>query len=69
MKIWARTIVGEKITKDYIYKDAHINDIDTFIFIAQQICEKLDIPTPLITKTDYNYLTEFNSTRFTARDL
>ncbi len=68
MKIWAKTILGEKITGDLIYEYQHINNLDEFISAMQEICEQMDIPTPIVTRVNFNHFVMFNNTRFKERD-
>ena len=69
MKIWAKTVLEEKITRDLIYEYEHIGNIDEFVTAMQEICEQLDIPTPVATYVNLNHFVMFNNTRFTPRDL
>ncbi|MCM1195174.1 MAG: hypothetical protein NC099_04565 [Corallococcus sp.] len=68
MKIWAKTVLDEKITRDLIYEYEHIGNIDEFVFAMQEICEQLDIPTPVATYVNLNHFIMFNNTRFKPRD-
>ena len=47
MKIWAKTIVEEKITRDLLYEYEAITNEDEFITAMQEICGQMDIPTRL----------------------
>ena len=68
MKIWAKTVLEEKITRDLIYEYEHIGNIDEFVTAMQEICEQLDIPTPVATYINLNHFVMFNNTRFKPRD-
>lgn len=68
MKIWAKTILGEKITGDLIYEYQHINNLGEFVSAMQEICEQMDIPTPIATRVNFNHFVMFNNTRFKERD-
>lgn len=68
MKIWAKTISGEKITGNVIYEYDRIENLEDFVFALQNICEQMDIPTPIATKVNFNHFTMFNNTRFKPRD-
>lgn len=68
MKIWAKTVCGEKITQNLIYEYSHINNLREFVAVLQKICEQMDIPTPIATKVNFNHFSSFNNTRFKPRD-
>jgi len=68
LKIWAKTQLEEKITRDLMYTKDENFDEDRFVDYLMEICYKLDIPTPLILKTHTNHFREFNVVRFKAVD-
>ena len=68
MKVWAKTIVDEKITRDLVYEYQSISNVDEFVATLQNICEQMDIPTPVATYVNFNHFVLFNNTRFKERD-
>lgn len=68
MKVWATTVREEKITKDLVFEYDHISNEDDFVAVLQQICEKMDIPTPVVTYVNFNHYVLFNTTKFRRRD-
>ncbi|MCX4286503.1 MAG: hypothetical protein OSJ68_04315 [Clostridia bacterium] len=68
MKIWAKTIVEEKITRDLLYEYEAITNEDEFINAMQEICGQMDIPTPVATYVNFNHFVLFNNTKFKQRD-
>ena len=68
MKVWATTVREEKITRDIVFEYEHISNEDDFVSVLQQICEKLDIPTPVVTYVNFNHYVLFNTTKFKSRD-
>ena len=68
MKVWATTVRKEKITRDIVFEYEHISNEDDFVALLQQICEKLDIPTPVVTYVNFNHYVLFNTTKFKSRD-
>jgi len=68
MKIWAKTVKDEKISRDILYEYDHITNLDEFIAAMQQICEQMDIPTPVTTHINLRHFVMFNNTRFKPRD-
>ncbi len=68
MKIWAKTIVEEKITRDLLYEYESIANENEFVATLQEICGQMDIPTPVATYVNFNHFVLFNNTRFKPRD-
>lgn len=68
MKLWAKTIRDEKITRDVVYEYEHATNLDEFSAVLRGVCETLDIPTPVVTRVNFNHYTLFNNTRFKERD-
>lgn len=68
MKVWAKTILEEKITRDIIYEYSSIENEEEFIFTLQEICGQMDIPTPVATNVNFVHYVMFNNTRFKERD-
>ena len=68
MKVWAKTICEEKITRDVVYDYEHASNLDEFVAVLRGICEALDIPTPVATRVNFNHYVMFNNTRFKPRD-
>ena len=67
-KIWARTIMGDKITKSLIYKGEGKFDIKLLNKYLVDMCEQMDIPTPVILKSHIRNFNAFNITRFMSSD-
>lgn len=68
MKIWASTISGEKITRDVLFEYEHADNLDEFVSVLQNVCEQMDIPTPVTTYVNFTHFVAFNNTRFKPRD-
>ncbi len=68
MKIWAKTVLEEKITRDVLYEYTSITNEEEFVAALQEICGIMDIPTPVATKVNFNHFVMFNNTRFKPRD-
>lgn len=68
MKIWAKTILEEKITRDLLFDCGTIGNEDEFVSAMQEICNTMDIPTPVTTYVNFNHFVLFNNTRFKPRD-
>ena len=68
MKVWAKTVREEKITRSVLYEYEHASNLDEFISLLHGICEQMDIPTPVATRVNFNHFAMFNNTRFKERD-
>lgn len=68
MKIWAKTVLGEKITRDVLYEYENISNEDDFVAALQEICGLMDVPTPIATRVNFTHFVMFNNTRFKERD-
>ncbi len=56
IRIWAKVISNDKIIKQYMFEKTEIMDYSQFFSYVSEICNKLDIPTPVIIKTHlFNY--------------
>lgn len=58
MKLWIKLIIGEKVVKSIIRKTR--DDYDGLTEDLRSISEELDIPTPMLLKSRYNQLIDFN---------
>ena len=67
MKIWAKTILGEKITRSLLHEQALIDQY-SFDETLCDICHQLDLPTPIVTPTNLRHFFAFNHVKFKPRD-
>ena len=68
MKIWAKVLTEGKIKKQIVYeRDGSIVYSEFFDYLTE-ICQKLDIPTPVLLKTHIFNYAKFNHTRFAKKD-
>lgn len=67
-KIWAKVIRKDKIIKEYTYESAEKFSYSNFFGYLADICEELDIATPILLKTHIFNYAKFNSVRFLPRD-
>lgn len=68
MKVWVKTVSDEKITRSTLYEYGSVADLDEFVSLLQNVCEQMDIPTPVATRVNFNHFVMFNNTRFKPRD-
>lgn len=67
-KIWAKTIKNDKVQKSLMYKGEDKYDTELFSKYLVEICEQLDIPTPVVLKSHTRNFDTFNVTRFLPSD-
>ena len=68
MKIWAKTIANDKITRNIVHECEFLANDYLYGEALRDICEKMDIPTPISTVTNYIHFVRFNMTRYQVRD-
>lgn len=67
-KIWAKVEKKQKIVKQVIYEhDGKLVWGEFFNYLAD-ICEELDVATPVLLKTHIFNFAKFNRVRFLPRD-
>ena len=67
MKLWIKTIKGEKITKSVMH-DVGVFDVSKLLDYLTEICFSLDIPRPIVIEKHYRDFKEFNHTIFKPSD-
>mgnify|MGYP003465010568 CR=1 FL=1 len=68
IRLWAKTVKGHKITKSFIYESIDNFHEETFYLHIQELCQKIDIPTPVILKFHVDNYINFNNCVFIPRD-
>lgn len=68
IRIWAKTIKDNKITRSYIYESIDNFLADKFFMHLERICHEIDIPTPALLKSHINNYVDFNTASFLPRD-
>ena len=68
IRIWARTMNDNKISRSYIYESIDNFSEDKFFKHIENICHELDIPTPMILKSHITNYVDFNGSTFLPRD-
>ena len=68
IRIWAKVIKKDKIVKQYMLEKAESMDYSQFFDYVREICENLDIPTPVIIKTHLFNYAKYNVVRFKKDD-
>ena len=68
VKIWAKVLKERKIVKSYVYENFAEMDWAEFGKYVMDICEQLDIPTPVVIKTHIFNYAKFRNVKFKADD-
>ena len=68
IRLWAKTTKGHKITKNYIYESIDNFSYETFYLHVQELCHKMDIPTPVVLDFHIKNFINFNNCVFLPRD-
>ena len=68
MKIWAKLITDGKIRKQFVYEKEERLTYSHFFDYLTEICQALDIPSPVLLKTHIFNFAKFNHVRFIRRD-
>ena len=67
-RIWAKVVKGEKIINQLTYERDDKFTYSEFFNYLTDICEGLDIPTPILLKTHIFNYAKFSTVRFLPRD-
>ena len=67
-RMWAKVLIGEKIVKQITYERDEKFVYSSFFFYLSDICEELDIPTPVMLKTHIFNYAKFRTVKFLPRD-
>lgn len=68
MKIWARLITDQKIKKDTVYASDLPMKYHCYEIWVREICDLLDVPTPVVLPAHYKNFVRFHNTRFKQDD-
>ena len=68
MRIWAKLMTDGRIRKQFVYENPEKLTYSHFFDYLTDICQALDIPTPVLTKTHIFNFAKFNHVKFVSRD-
>ncbi len=68
MRIWAKLMSDGHIKKEYVYELQEKLTYSHFFDYLAEICQTLDIPTPVLTKVHIFNFAKFNHVKFLPRD-
>ena len=67
-RIWAKVVKGEKIIKQITYEREGKFAYSDFWKYVSDVCEELDIATPIVLKTHIFNYAKFRTVKFLPRD-
>ncbi len=68
IRIWAKVMKKDKILKQFMLEKQELLDYSKFFDYLREICEHLDIATPVLIKTHLFNYAKYNNVRFTQSD-
>lgn len=68
MNIWCKTMRDNEIELSVVERNALPLSKENTILSLQAACEKMDIPTPILTDTLYKNIERFNFIKFLPTD-
>lgn len=68
IRIWAKVMKKDKILKQYVFEKNDTMDYSDFFVYLREICENLDVATPVLIKTHLFNYAKYNNVRFTQSD-
>ncbi|MDE5990776.1 MAG: hypothetical protein K2O95_02615 [Clostridia bacterium] len=68
MKIWARLIKDDKISKDILYYSSLKLSFGNYELWLRDICHQLDAPNPVLLDQHFKNFVNFHNTKFRQDD-
>lgn len=68
IRIWAKVMKKDKILNQFMFEKFSEMDYSEFFSYLKEICENLDIATPVLIKTHLFNYAKYNVVRFTQSD-
>ncbi len=68
IRIWAKVMKKDKIAKQFVFEQEGNMDYSLFFEYLREICENLDIPTPVLIKPHLFNYAKYNTVRFSKQD-
>ena len=68
IKLWYKTIKGEKITNSEIREFSASFSEQSFLVQLREVCDKFNISTPVLLRTHFKHLQTFNVLHFKPAD-
>lgn len=68
MRLWGKVMIADKIVKQFVLEKEERLVFSSFFDYLSEICEKLDIPTPVLLKSHIMQFAKFRHVKFIPRD-
>ena len=68
MRIWAKVMLEGKIQRQTVYEKAEALTYSKLFDYLSEICNALDVPTPVLVKAHIFNFAKFNHVKFTQSD-
>lgn len=68
MRLWAKLMKDGHIKKDFVYENPEKLTYSHFFVYLTDICQALDVSTPVLMKAHILNFAKFSRTRFLPRD-
>ena len=68
IRIWAKVMKKGKIIKQYTFEKEGVIDYSEFFSYLRDMCEHLDIPTPVLIKPHLFNFAKYNNVKFLKDD-
>lgn len=68
MKLWIRCFKKDKLILNELLTNSHPLTCYNLGTALTELCDKFDLPSPIVTETNVNNLNTFNHTKFKQSD-
>lgn len=68
IRIWAKVMKKDRILSQFMLEKTETMDYSEFYGYLREICEALDVPTPVLIKTHLFNYAKYNCVRFKQDD-
>ncbi len=68
MRLWGKVMIADKIVKQFVLEKEERLVFSSFFDYLSEICEALDIPTPVLLKSHIMQFAKFRHVKFIPRD-
>lgn len=68
MKLWAKIVDGEHLEANLVVRNAAPLTREEYESFLSEICQRLDLSTPVSLSTHFNHLRRFNIVEYKPRD-
>ena len=68
MKLWAKIIKGDKLLANLVVRNRAPLEREDYEAFLSEICQQLDLSTPVTLPTHFNHIKRFNIVEYKPRD-